>query len=182
MNWYGLACLRLYLGDDPGYRSAAQQMLQRFGSDPRRDLVERTAKVTLLAPSPAGNAAQVSAMVERSLAPGAARSLVPWLAMCKALAEYRAGRFDAAAEWAEKARAVDSFAGQATLDLLTAMAHQKAGRSEEARRWLRQAQERIRTQVPQPGVDDLVASENYLVCEIIRREAEALVEGKPSGG
>jgi tetratricopeptide (TPR) repeat protein len=180
--WYRLACLRLFLGDEQAYRGAAEEMLRRFGSDPRRDVVERSAKVALLSPSPVGTAAEVSAMVERSLAPGAARSLVPWLATCKALAEYRAGRFDAAAEWAEKARAVDSFAGQATLDLLTAMAHQRAGRPEDARRWLRQAKERLRTQVPQPGADDLVASENYLVCEIIRREAVALIDGKAPRG
>ena len=44
--------------------------------------------------------------------------------------------------------------------------------------WLKQGLERVKTQVPQPGADDIVAPENYLVCEIIRREAVALV-GEP---
>ncbi|TMB88154.1 MAG: hypothetical protein E6J45_11710 [Chloroflexi bacterium] len=55
------------------------------------------------------------------------------------------------------------------------MAHHRAGRSADAQQWLKRGLERINTQVPHAGVDDLESPENYLVCQILRREAVALI-------
>jgi tetratricopeptide (TPR) repeat protein len=179
--WYCLACARLYLGDEPGYRAACEEMQKRFAADERREVPERTAKVALLLAPPAGSPsvgdpALVQRLVDRAIAPGAAPALVPWFNLCKSLAEYRAGRHDAAIEWAGRARTLVSAPGLATLDFITALAHHKAGRAQDARDVLAIGLERFNTQVPRPAVDDMGSSENYLVCEILRREAIGLIE------
>ncbi|TMB88155.1 MAG: serine/threonine protein kinase [Chloroflexi bacterium] len=95
---YRLACVKLYLGDDKSYREAAGEMVRRFGGDERREFGERSAKVALLTSEPVGDLAQLTRLADRAAAPGAAATLAPWFHLCKSLAEYRNGRWDAAIE------------------------------------------------------------------------------------
>jgi tetratricopeptide (TPR) repeat protein len=179
--WYVLACDKLYLGDEAGYRAACEQMQRRFADDARREVRERTAKVALLLPGtdpakPVGDPAVVARLVEGITAPGVPASLVPWFDMTKALAEYRGGHYDAAVGWAARARTITSASDLASVDFITAMSHFKAGHETPAREALRAGLERFDTKVPKPTFDDLAAPENYFVCDVLRREAVALID------
>ena len=105
-NWYHLACVEIYLGDDKGYREAASGMLERFGGTKTATVGERTAKVCLLSPRPAGDMAKIQALVDQALESDKGGGNLPWFTTTKALAEYRAGRFDSALKFLEK---TDSF-------------------------------------------------------------------------
>jgi hypothetical protein len=153
-------------------------MLRRFASSDQRQVGERAAKACLLAPQPVGDIKTLTALADRAVAPGANPSLLPWFRMCKGMAEYRAGHYESAIDWLARARTLEAATGLATLDLFTAMAHHRLGHAAEARQWLEQAVARMDTRVPRPGTDDLDSPENYLICAIVRREAEALI-GRP---
>ena len=70
-----------------------------------------------------------------------------------------------------------SATGNATVDLLLAMTQQRLGHTVEAAATLSAAVETIERfpKTPEIGDDGI---ENWLICQIIRREAEGLIKGK----
>jgi hypothetical protein len=98
--------------------------------------------------------------------------------------EYRAGRFDIAADCLLKSAETETMKeARATPQLYLAMAYYRMGRTEEARVTLADAVRRVDGQVARVGDPDLGTyvhewMENWLICQIARREAESLIEGK----
>ena len=179
-NWYFRSELHLYLGDEAAYRQAARQMYDRFAASETREIGERTAKVCLLTPQPVGETAGLSAALERALAPGPLAINVNWFRLAKAMFEYRSGHYADAVAWADKARTIDGQMAQATLDFISAMACSGQGNGAEARVWLARGHDRMEQRIPKPAEDDLVEHENFMVCVILRREAEAMIDSATS--
>jgi tetratricopeptide (TPR) repeat protein len=178
-SWYLRSCVYLYLGDEAAYRATAKEMIERFGADPRRERRERAAKACLLSPNPVVELERLTMIADGAVAPGAAANLMPWFRLCKGLADYRAGHYESALDSLQRAQALDSSYGKATVELLFAMTQQRMGHAAKAREWLDQATRRLDEQLPRAGKDDLGGSpENYLIACILRREAEALVKGQ----
>src|SRR5262249_15208589 len=97
---------------------------------------------------------------------------------------YRAGRFDAAVRRLEEAVAAPGNSGAAWDWLFLAMAHQRQGHGDEARRCLEKAvrwidQAEAATTRDRPPRTPL-GWQQRLELQILRREAEELVMGKPS--
>jgi tetratricopeptide (TPR) repeat protein len=178
-NWYHLACVQMYLGDDAGWRKTAAAMLERFGNTKTANVGERTAKTCLLSPRPAGDMAKIQALVDQALAsePAGGRNL-PWFATTKALAEYRAGRFDSALQFLEKTDSFKAASAIATVDLLRAMIHHKLGHADRANEFLTRATDRIEKDLPKAGAQPITSPENWLICHVLRREAEQLIAPK----
>ncbi|MDB5355387.1 MAG: pknB [Phycisphaerales bacterium] len=175
-HWYYLACLRLNLGDEPGYRSAAQTMLERFSDSTRREVADRIAKTCLLSPVPVGGIEQLNQLADRSIANDAASPLLPWFRMCKGMAEYRAGRYASSREWLAKAHVIGEGHSPVTLDMLSAMAQFHLGETDAARAAFRRAADQMDKQLIKPGADDLSGDAiDCVVAQIIRREGEALL-------
>ncbi len=178
-NWYHLSCLELYLDDTAAYRDSAMAMLIRFSGTDVSTIAERTAKVCLLTPSPVGEMAKLTELVDHALASDQARGVYPWFCMTKALAEYRAGRFESALQFLEKAKVIKSATAQATMGLIAAMAQSRLGNPAAAKAALDQALMRISADVREPtAATPIDAPENWLICQILRREAEETVLGK----
>jgi tetratricopeptide (TPR) repeat protein len=175
-NWYFRSELHLYLGDDAAYRQSARQMFDRFVKSDEREIGERTAKVCLLTPQPVGDLSELSAALDRALAPAPVVANINWFRMAKSMLEYRSGHFADAIAWAEKARTMSDPMPQGTLDFVTAMACWRMGREADARAWLARGLDRMEQQIPKPAEDDLDGHENYMVCAIFRREAEAMID------
>ena len=92
------------------------------------------------------------------------------------MVEYRLGHFDAAITWLEKARqSTISPSGIMTAELFEAMANFKAGRAAIAGDQLAAAIRRVETELPKPGRGEIGGAENWLICQIARREAEGLI-------
>jgi tetratricopeptide (TPR) repeat protein len=181
-NWYHLTCLEIYLGDDKSYRDAAKSMLERFGSTDISTVGERTAKVCLLTPTPVGEMAKLQALVDQALASKEDENLMPWFSLTKALAEYRAGQFEPCLKFLHQTETINGPPARATADLLRAMAHHRMGHPDQARSFLVQARERMDSKLAKPGVDRIEASENWLICHVLRREADQLIDHESSGG
>jgi hypothetical protein len=97
--------------------------------------------------------------------------------MTKGLAEYRAGHFEAALKFVDQAQSLNVASAKATIDLIRAMAHQKLNHQDQAKEFLAKAIARM-NELPKPGVEPLSGAENWLICQVLRREAEKLVNAK----
>jgi serine/threonine protein kinase/tetratricopeptide (TPR) repeat protein len=177
-NWYHLACLKLYLGDEASYRDVAKGMLERFGETDVATIGERTAKVCLLTDHPVGEMSRLQRLVDQALASKEDASVLPWFALTKGLAEYRAGRFESALGFMDKAQSLNGSAARATIDLIRAMARERLKDHERSAEFLAKAIERIDKELPKPGVEPLSGAENWLICHVLRREAEQVVGAK----
>jgi hypothetical protein len=103
-----------------------------------------------------------------------------WDQLAKAMAEYRAGRFDAciraAGEAAAGLREHDA-AGKASADLFAAMAHHRLGRQDQAGLMMDEVTRYVQQEVPKFGVEDAGSDynvENWLILHVALREAKDL--------
>lgn len=179
-NWYYLACLDLYLGDVPAYQDAARQMLQHFGGTTVNTIAERTAKVCLLTPQPVGEMKKLLQLTSQAMNTDPKDDTYPWFALSSALAEYRAGQYEAASASLDKAASLKPASARASVDLLHAMISHQLKQPDRAGHFLQAAIVRIDSEMPKPGVALLATPENWLICHILRREAEQLITGKSS--
>jgi hypothetical protein len=95
----------------------------------------------------------------------------------RGMADYRAGRYEAAVSILQDANAdLPGAAERATTQLVTAMAYQKMGKGEDAAGAMAQAMELIDGKLARPGSDDLgPGAENWVICQIVKREADRVV-------
>ena len=168
-GWDGYAELCLFLGNEGEYRRIRTQLLQRFGNvtDPR--VAERTGRACLFLPMSDDELRQASMLIDRALAANLEKEawLLPYFRFAKALAEYRAGRYENA----------NSLLSQETLkvlvpgpQLLLAMVQYRLGQADPARPDAQSSDRRLR----------LGHSESHQSCEVwiyhlLRREAETLL-------
>jgi tetratricopeptide (TPR) repeat protein len=180
--------LRLYLGDAEAYRAHARYALGRFANDGTAESPEHAGKMFLLAPPDGADLTDALTCIDRALTFDHSESRIGWFELSKGLAEYRAGRFAAALQWLDKARyhCGDIVYGdprypEGTTLALTAMAHHRLGHAAEARESLDQAA-RLTNQLPKPGETDLGnGAHNWVVLQIILREARGVVGAQPAG-
>jgi tetratricopeptide (TPR) repeat protein len=177
-TWFQAAPL-LAAGDGEGYRRHRRAMLARFGKTGDPVIAERTAKACLLLPGTAEDVAPAAALADRALRAGERHTFRPYFELSRALADYRRGRYRAAEKRLEELLA----GGQRSWDLtvpgllVQAMARQRLGQAGPARQTLARALQRLRQTVPR--VADAGGSwHDWLICQVLRREAEALGVGK----
>jgi Flp pilus assembly protein TadD len=96
------------------------------------------------------------------------------------MAEYRAGRYEQAVDWLRKSepRLHDWVFGKSVTNFFLAMAYHRLGRPDEARAALAQALKFV--EQAYGTLDHIPVGDWYswLMCQIVRREAEALISGK----
>jgi serine/threonine protein kinase len=183
MTWYLRGCLLAYLGDEPTYRAHCDDMLKQFDHGGPTEIpteMADTAKTSLiLAGTP--HLPRLNTILDRALAidTGTERA---WDQLAKAMAEYRAGQFDAcihaAGEAAAGLRGHDA-AGESTANLFAAMAHHRLGRPDKAGAMLDEVaryaeQEKFGTEEAGRGY-----TVDWLILQVVVREAEALMRGTP---
>jgi tetratricopeptide (TPR) repeat protein len=180
--WYQAASLHLYLGDVDGYRRQCQEMLRRFGSTDDPCVAERTAKTCLLVPDAVADKDTVQQLAQRAVTGTQESELIGFFQLTKGMAEYRAGRPEPALHWlgeSQKQAYSSEGADKARAGLFQAMAYARLGRTDEARRTLRQSATLIDTEMRRWETANVNAiDEDWLNAAIVRKEVEALVEGK----
>ena len=182
--WYYLASVRLYLKDEEGYRQAATQMYQQFNRIENRQTSSRLVLTCLLTPTPVGNVKRLNVLADVASGGENVRALnFRWFYICKALMEYRDGRFNAALQWTTRARGATGLYAPHTIEFIEAMSQQQLGQPAVAREEYRRAVEQLEFQAPRLDVVGNAAMANlnlsdYVVCQIIRREADTLFAGK----
>jgi serine/threonine protein kinase len=178
-----LALQQLDAGDTVGYRRTAAQMLSKFSLSDNRVVMTRVALACLLGSPPVGDLDRLSHMADAaSSLEGGTRGNARWYQMARVLAAYRAGDYVAAQQAVTRARGVNGTYAPTTVELLAWMVQFRAGKETEP---LRVA---IRQRVQQRGNEILhpelaantVNLTDYVICQIVRREAEATLAAKPA--
>jgi serine/threonine-protein kinase len=175
--WYWAGTALAELGDAPAYQEHRREMLERFGATEDPLMAERTAKVCLLLPAEGDQLKRLVELAERAVTHGAGRAELSYFHLARGLAEYRRGNPDTAGEWLGKAlSANDSWNLTVPAHLILAMIQQQRGKPEEARESLARAVALFDRQAPQPGSSDYRGGwHDRLVCQVLRRQAEALL-------
>jgi tetratricopeptide (TPR) repeat protein len=174
--WNYAATLWAQSGDRTGYREHCRRMLDRFGGTTDPIIAERTAKACLVLPL--GGPEQESAcdLADRAVAMARGHWVRPWAESTQGLAAYRRERFTDAVAWADRclARAPGDWNRELPAHLVRAMALARLGHRDEARAAQARASDLYRATVAKPGGRAQGAGwHDQVICEILRREAEA---------
>jgi serine/threonine protein kinase/Flp pilus assembly protein TadD/thioredoxin-related protein len=169
------ACLRLLLGDTPGYQQFCRQLIAR--ATPTKDPVQAyvLARTCSLASQGTSNAQQV--IDWGKLALGRSPKAGVYLHTL-GLAHYRAGEYSKAL--ARFQQSDESKWGEATVLnwLGLALAHQRLGHGSEAHRWRDKAVQWLDgAAAKKPGEPASLAAKDWLEAQVLRREAETLSNG-----
>ena len=169
-------CLLLLLGDRHGYEQFCKKWADRVGDSPAwgYDL----ARAWGVSPRPVVPAQQI---VERA-GKTVQADRTPWNLHVLSLAHYRNGEFKLAIERAEESNGGDWAGSAKALNwLVLAMSHSRLGQAADARQSLQQALELAGRASPEqlPGVawPDM-GPQDLVECELLRREAEELINPK----
>jgi serine/threonine protein kinase/tetratricopeptide (TPR) repeat protein len=179
-NWLLAALVTLQAGEHDQYRHLCVEMLSRFGTTTNRRACEQVVKACTVVPDSVPDLKPVMAIANRGVAPDDRDppDQLKWRAQAKGMADYRAGHFDAAAEWLAKGTTVrEDIPGGATTHLFLAMVEFKRGRASEAEAAMKAASEILDRHGPKSGNFDDRFMEWIIVLHA-RREAAALL-GRP---
>jgi tetratricopeptide (TPR) repeat protein len=170
------ACVLLLLGDRAGHEQFCKKWVDRFGRE----------RVWWYSLARAGAVSPRSVVPSRQMVEWASAIVrsdrAPWCLHALSLAHYRNDEFDLAIKCARESNAKDWRGGGKALNwLVLAMAHSRLGHAAEAHAALKQARELGGRASPQhpPGTrwPDM-APPDVLAFELLRREAEELIEPK----
>ncbi|HEY7154949.1 MAG TPA: protein kinase [Gemmataceae bacterium] len=171
-GWFRAALLLLQAGDVKGYQRHRRDMLQRFGSTRDPKIAERVAKACLLLPAKPEEQNQAARLAERAVRDGAKHPFRPWFEFAKGLADYRQGQF-ARAE--QRLRSLLASVGPEMWPLyvqghlVLAMTQQRLDQSSKAHDSLNRAVQLQDQPALALDADNWV---DWLICQILRREAE----------
>jgi eukaryotic-like serine/threonine-protein kinase len=141
-HWFRCGALFLYVGDHESYRWCVGEMVGRFADNPHSYIGERVAKLCLLDPEGPVDLGLVEQLTDRAVKNTKYPQFFGWHKASKAWAEYRAGRFDEAIEWAARSRRDNTPLippCEATALLITSMAQHRLGDGDTARKTLAEA-------------------------------------------
>jgi hypothetical protein len=172
-----------YGGDRESYRRHAEDLFQRYGRGRELASVEPVVKICLILPEPAVDLQQLLAASDLLVA-GPAGDANPWHPFVKGLVEYRAGRYESALRWLEKARQLQK--GNALhffvmCHLVRAPTHHGLGHNDATRAALREAAEAQARRASREGDDWSEHWQAWVICQVLSREAKALLDGGETG-
>ncbi|HCN28246.1 MAG TPA: hypothetical protein DIT64_05595, partial [Verrucomicrobiales bacterium] len=165
-----LAATLLGANDRDAYRAACAEAASHFKNTTDPTQAEQVAKACLLAPDSGVDAATLAAFVATAQSHADAH----WMQLLNALAEYRLGHWDAAADWATKMRANPDAPerGTAAATTILAMAEHQRNHPAEARTALETAKTAIAANWPAGTEANWYA---WLIADLLAREAGTLV-------
>jgi eukaryotic-like serine/threonine-protein kinase len=181
--WMYRAAIRAYVGDVAGYRADCEQLLARYAGAQLDEPLDCTLLACLMLPDAGGDPQRLTGLVDRlEVCRGSDQTFRHRTRMFKSLAEFRRGNFRAALQSLPDRRLSESPPEQATVELVSAMAHHALGEQDKAVSALAGARDIIERRVPRAGAGDLglySGIENWLLCRVIRREAESKLRPSP---
>jgi serine/threonine protein kinase/tetratricopeptide (TPR) repeat protein len=176
--WFATALVKFQLGDIKGYRHACDEMLNRWPRDKYKPIVYRNIIACLLTPDVmADRFDEILAMADDVASKTTGQNRREDFYVAQGLAAYRAGDFDSARRWLEERRGKGGPAHQANVRLLLAMVDHQQGQIAEMDQAYTKALAFIDAKKNRQTSKQLGQQfHSWLICEILRREAEALLE------
>jgi Flp pilus assembly protein TadD len=181
--WYLSAVAHLRAGRIGRFRWLCGEMLRRFADGFEAELVARACLMSPDEPTVVAEAARLAERAVKDLPMG------PYTLYTAGLADYRSGLYESALERVGESRKANEARGiiiyrdayRALTDLVEAMALARLGRSGAAGEALARAERLMADHIPAEGSDGLYPAgwQEWAHCEIIHREAEAVVRWDP---
>ena len=172
--WQLHLMLLLRLGDLDRYGRTRADALGRFSGSREADVLHRIAKSSL-AGSPGGPETELAAaMADKA----EGQKSQPFYHQTKGMAEYRRGNYRAAISWFEKCRGLGVLYLDVASDFYLAMAWMAAGDRERAIQFWNEGTALWDQQAPKLGDDDLVHADDWILCELARQQARAILYPK----
>ena len=183
---YPAAALFLYTGDVDAYRNACRIMLRQCGETMAPEQAERTAKTCLLVPPVVEERERVLELADRALTCTEGHTFRWYFEVTKALADYRAGRYDDTLRRLEalspESERVNADAIEATISAVKAMACYQLGNPRWGRFELSKARLAIDHSAGRVNNRSLIGVwHDWVHAMILCGEAERLIGGAGAG-
>jgi tetratricopeptide (TPR) repeat protein len=175
--WYQYGSILAYQRDD-SFGEHCRGMLERFGDTTDRNRAERIARTIGCVPLETSGVPpqRLVEMADRALAGETPAPDLSWFQLARGTAEYRVGRFDAAALWLAKVPPSE-LADYKLAQLYLAIAQYRLGDRARAAETLARAAKAMED-YPKPGAGKLSNEfHDQLFALIALREAEAMIRG-----
>jgi tetratricopeptide (TPR) repeat protein len=176
--WMQIAPVLVLARDDADYPAYCRRIVEQFAESKAIDVPDKVVKACLLRPEAIELAKLPVDKFAASLDEGTAPEWLPvWLWGTRALLAYRSGDAESAAKYVARSEELKpaDFTHAMNLAVL-AMAQHQLRHPDEARRALKEAEQvtgRLQGEASNKG------DSNLLIAQILLREAEALIHGKP---
>jgi tetratricopeptide (TPR) repeat protein len=178
-RYHTLAGLLAVTDDQSGYKDLCQRLVSKFLHPANPFIAERIVQDCLLLPSSGVDLESIDNLADTAVTLGTGDPSMPYFHACKAMANYRQGRFHEAISWAEKAvnsRTAEAQAKAKAFAIL-AMANWQTGEKSAAREALAKGDESVPKLLPQDDALDLGESwVAWLIARISLDEAAALMD------
>jgi len=182
-RYHTLAALLAMNRDRPGYEQICNTLLTKFVNSTNPFVAERIVQDNLLLPNSVADLESMDRLADAALTLGSGDAAMPYFQACKAMSNYRLGRFPEAIVWGEKAANSSLDFAQAKAYAVLAMAHWQLGQKGTARDMLGKGG----TLAPDiaSGSESADLGESWvawLIARISLDEAAALIPPAPEGG
>jgi serine/threonine protein kinase len=175
-----LAPLMVARNDVEGYRRLCGEIIPRFGDTDDLFVADKMAKDCLILPASGVDLKAVAALADLAVTRGSNSTSAPFLRCCKALAEFRLGHYEEAANWARLAAQGPLPHSQAQAAAIIAMSEFNLNQLDKARTALVDCNKLIEQKLPKPGQDLGNDWRDWIIAHALRSEAKRLIEGEPS--
>src|SRR5262245_46103676 len=166
-----------------GYRRDCEEMVSRFGALHSPERGDQVAKTCSLMPDAVKDKLTVVQMADRALVGTEKKETYPWFLLCRALVHYRAEEYLHVHNKLGKVLSAQApFASiDVTAHAILAMTRWQSDEKEIARRELEQARDLLDKKMPKVDCGERFGDDwhDWLRCQILLREAETLIEGRP---
>jgi serine/threonine protein kinase/Flp pilus assembly protein TadD len=180
-RYHRLAALLALTGDRPAYEQLCQSLLAKFANPSNPYIAERITQDCLLLPHSGENLEFLDKQADLAIALGSGSSDLPYFQACKAMANYRLGRFPVAIDWGDRAVKCSIPDAQAKAYAVLAMAHWQLGEKETARAMLAKG-DALAPSI-QPGSREVDLGDSWvawIMARISLDEAAALIQSGPT--
>jgi serine/threonine protein kinase/WD40 repeat protein len=177
-DWCDSAYLQYYSNNQDEYQRCRRELLRQFGDTTDPALFHVIARACLLAPDLGGDAPQVMRLANRALAGTEKHESYATFLLLKGMAEYRAGHAEQAVEWLRRslARLPAGHAERAIAGFVLALTYHRLDRADDARDAFAKAAKLMEQNFGKVEAGPVPNWQIWFLCQILRREAEALLK------
>jgi tetratricopeptide (TPR) repeat protein len=180
-RYHTLAGLLAMNQDRSGYEQICKTLLAKFGSPTNPFVAERIVQDNLLLPDSGVDLELMDRLADTAATLGSGIPEVPYFQACKAMSNYRLGRFAEAIEWGEKAASSSVDFAKAKAYAVMAMAYWQLGQNERAKLMLGKGDALVPSIPSGSEAEDLGESwVAWLMARVSLNEAAASIQPTPA--
>ena len=178
--YHARAPLLVMRNDVEGYRLLCGEIMSRFSKTTDVYEADRMAKDCLILPSAGVDLKAVAAMADLAATKGEGSKAYQYLQFCKALAEYRLGHYEGAADWAQLATQGPYPHAHAEAAAVLAMSQFKLNQSDKARAALTDCNKVSDEKLPKFDQDLGDSWIDWIFAHALQSEAKRMIDGELS--